>query len=487
MALMTRAGSMLTAFALAVLAAAQAEAGGFHISIIGGRRNAMLTNLAAPDDMTALFHNPAGLADLRGRRFHLFGSMNFLQNEFEVMALDPERFPEINPEGCGQGDADPCPWPIADDGYYEQAISPESTFGVLPFLGFSTDLGFVSRRLEDVVLSVGAYAPNLYGGTLSTEAPTRYFMTKGYFAVVSATLGLGWRVNRRLSLGFNVSYNYMRMVYGVRYSSIDVLTDEGEDPDWIADLVQQTYGDLDMSYEGEDHGMGWSVGALITPTDWMSIGLSFMVTQGPTFRGDLDLRSTRNPEVDLEEEFAGLGYSLPYGLEVEMPIPPAIGVGLNFTPLDWFEFGIDLRLWLYTVYTYQALRPLYRDDQTGIRPMTEASLSREKDYDLSTEIALGLLFRPFRTQPGLELMAGIGYDQSPVPDESFSLDNPSMSQVVASAGVRWQLHRNVRMSAAYMLLVYLRRDVTSSETSPPTNVRGQGLNHIPSLEIEVAF
>ncbi len=484
---MMRSKTALFVGCLVILAPVIAEAGGFHISIIGGRRNAMLTNLAAPDDMTALFHNPAGLADQRGRRFHLFGSMTFLQNEFEVMALDPERFPEINPEGCGEGDAEPCPWPINENGYYERAVSPESSFGILPFIGFSTDLGFISPRLEDVVLSIGAYAPNLYGGTLSSDAPTRYFMTKGYFAVISATLGLGWRINEHISVGFHVSYNYMRMVYGVRFSAIDVLTDEGEPPDAIARAVQDTFGDLDMDYMGEDHGMGWAIGMLINPTDWMSIGLSYMVQQGPRFRGDIEITSTRDEDADLVAEFGTFGYALPYGLEVEMPIPPALGIGVNFTPVDWFEFGIDFRLWLYTLYTYQALRPLYRDDAPPNRPMTEESLSREKDYDLSYEIALGLLFRPFRSQPGLELMAGIGYDQSPVPDESFSLDNPSLSQIVASAGIRWQVHRYVRLTAAYMLLVYLERDITTSETSPPTNVRGEGLNHIPSLELEVAF
>jgi phosphate-selective porin len=62
-----------------------------------------------------------------------------------------------------------------------------------------------------------------------------------------------------------------------------------------------------------------------------------------------------------------------------------------------------------------------------------------------------------------------------------------MSQVVAAAGVRWQVHHHVRLALAYMLLVYLARDVTTSETSPPTNVRGGGYNHIPSLEIEASF
>jgi long-subunit fatty acid transport protein len=481
----------IAAVTLAVvsLAPSLAMAGGFHISIIGTRRNAMLTNLAAPDDMTALFHNPAGLADRRGYRFHLFGSMNFLDNEFEVMALDPDRFPEINPAGCGEGDNDPCPWPVGDDGYYLDTIGPESSFGILPFIGFSTDLGFIDQRFEDVVFSVGAYAPNLYGGTLSSEAPTRYFMTSGYFAVISATAGIGWRINDYVSIGGHISYNYMRMKYGFRLSTIDVLVPEGEEPDSLSRIVQDAYGDIDLAYVGEDHGVGWSIGLLIRPTDWMSIGLSYLVSSTANFEGDLDLYTTR-PDSNIDD-FAMFGYALPERLEVEMPIPPAIGFGLNFTPAEWLEVGLDLRLWLYNMYKHQRMTPIYAPDAPGRQPMTEESLSRDKDNTLSFELALGALFRPFSRFPcrfrTLELMAGIGYDHSPVSDESFSLDNPSMSQIVVGAGLRWPISDHVRIGLAYMLLVYLRRDITTSETSPPTNVRGQGLNHIPSLEIEAAF
>jgi len=140
------------------------EAGGFHITIIGGRRNAMLTNIAKPDDLTALFHNPSGLGDLPGIRIHFFNSVTFLQNKFQLKALDPVRFPEINPVGCGETGNDPCPWPIDADGYYSKRISPESTFGILPFLGFSTDLGFIRKSLRNLVFAIASYAPNFYGG-----------------------------------------------------------------------------------------------------------------------------------------------------------------------------------------------------------------------------------------------------------------------------------------------------------------------------------
>lgn len=461
-------------------------AGGFHISILGGRRTGMLTNLAAPDDVTALFHNPAGLADLSGTRVSLFSSMAFLSQEFHLQALDPVRFPEINPQGCEYAEGG-CPWPIGEDGYYSSAIGPESTFGVLPFFGASSDLAFIDPELEGVGVALAAYASNFYGGTLPEDAPTAYFMTKGYFLTASVTAGVGWRIDDWIALGANLSYNYMQMSYGQKLSLIDVLTEEGEEPDIVARLAQMMLGDVLLDYTGVDHGLGWTASALISPLDWLSIGLTYSGATSAAFTGDVTLEAL-GPEGDRFEQFlTDLGYDLPYGLEVEMPIPPSFQVGINLVPARWIEIGVDFRLWLYTLYDRQIIRPLYREEAEGERPMTEENLSRDKHYDLSYEAALGLLLRPLGCLPGLEWMAGFGYDQSPVPDEHFSIDNPSLNQLVFSTGIRWQIEDHWQVTATYMLLKYLERDVTNSQTSPPTNVRGSGTNHLPALEITASF
>ncbi len=478
LALLAAAASLACALAAPRLALA----GGFHISIIRGRRNGMMANIAAPDDLTAIFHNPAGLADRRGLRLGLFGSVTFLSQEFEMMALDPERFPEINPAGCGEA----CPWPIGEDGYYTRPITPESTFGALPFLGFASDLGSLHPRLRDVVVSVAGYAPNFYGGTLPDDAPTAYYMTDGYFLVASATFGLGWRLSDHLSLGFNVSYNYMQLIYGQKLSFVDVLTGEGEAPGGLAELMQDIYGDILLGYTGLDHGAGCTASALVRPTGWLSLGFAFSWSTAPRFEGPLELSPTREGAPGLEEVEA-FGYDLPRRLEVGMLIPPSLGFGVSVAPLDWLEVAADLRLWLYNLYDHQTMRPIYGADQTGIHPMTEESLSREKEYDLSYEVALGFLFRPLRGRRDLELMLGLAYDQSPVPDEYFSLDNPALSQAILSAGARWQVTDHWRVMAAYMAIFYLERDITTSLTSPPTNVRGRGFNHIPSVEVEYLF
>jgi long-subunit fatty acid transport protein len=72
----TLISSLLLAATLGCLMPSSARAGGFTMTVMGGRRTGMLANLARPDDMTALFHNPAGLGHIK--RLSLMGDFSLL-------------------------------------------------------------------------------------------------------------------------------------------------------------------------------------------------------------------------------------------------------------------------------------------------------------------------------------------------------------------------------------------------------------------------
>ena len=84
-------------------------------------------------------------------------------------------------------------------------------------------------------------------------------------------------------------------------------------------------------------------------------------------------------------------------------------------------------------------------------------------------------------------MFGGGYDRSPIPDETFSIDNPALSHVKFSVGVRWRINPRWRLALTYFLVVFLKRDITTSETKPPTNLRVSGATHTPAVEMTYTF
>jgi len=474
-----------------VLAPAPVQAGGFSISILGARRTGMMTNLAAPDDLTALFHNPAGLADQPGWRFHVSGSSTFMSTSFHMQALDPVRFPEINPAGCGTAGQPACPWPIDATGYYQQDIKPNSYFGVLPYVGGSRDLGFLGRRGRDVVVSLAVTAPNLYGANLPADAPTAYNFRKGFFAVASVQAGAGWKVTDWLNVGGSLAYNYMLLTYSQRISLADTLRGANPTPDDVAlaDQAQGLLGDLMLDYQGTDHGVGWNLGILVRPRRWCSFGFSYNGATSPVFAGPITLKSINFATVDLNEVVSGFDIKLPRKLRVTMGIPHSVQFGLNFVPRRdrLVEIGLDYRLWLYNLLGRQTIEPIYDPTVPGREPMTTDSLSKNKDYGPSWELAAGVLWRPLRARPGLELMLGAGFDKSPVPDRWFSLDNPAMNQLCVTAGVRWQVTRRYRVAATYLFDAYLPRDIRTSAASPPMNVKGSGIGHTPRVEVEAVF
>lgn len=444
----------------------------------------MLSNLGRPDEPTALIHNPAGLADQAGTQVYFFLSPTFLSLDMDMQALDPQRFPEINPAGCGTQGQPACPWPIDDAGYYTRKIRPERYFGVLPYVGASTDLGFIDRRARDVVVALSVHAPNFYGAYFPAEAPSAYNFIGGMFLMTGATVGAGWRINRFVSIGASLSYHYMYISMSQKLSVVDLVRPQ------LAQLAQLAIGDIRLDYEGTDHGVGWGAGMLLTPLPWLNIGLGYSGASSPHFVGDVHLTSLSKYATDeeaLRDLARDLGYKLPRQLTVQMTIPPALAAGVNVAIGPRVEIGVDIRFWLYNLYKRQVITPGYDPDDKGEEPITEEGLSRDKDYHLSYQLTVGAMVRPWRSMQQLELMAGVGYDQSPIPDETLSLDNPSLSQAKLTTGLRWQIDARWRVSATYMLVIYLPVDVRNSRTHPPTNVRGAGLSHSPAVAVTCRF
>jgi long-chain fatty acid transport protein len=461
---------------LATIHPGRAEAGGFSVTQFGSRRTGMLANMGAPDEATALFHNPAGLADQHGWRLHLSSSMVFADSKFKLVALDPTRFPEI----------DANEWPVGSDGHYERIIEPLSTMGFLPYVGASRDLGAVNLR--DVVISVAVTAPNVYAGTLPESGPSSYFFIEGYFVVLSTIVGAGWRINDKISVGANVMYNYMRLSYAQRYSMADAL--RGRDNSGnaaLADAAQLILGDLRLDYTGVDHGFGWTLSLLYSPTSWLSIGAAYNDATDARFEGDVELSSYLQSKEGLDTVVKAFHYRLPTGLIVEMPIPPFISFGVNLHASRYFEVGADVRLWLYQVYKQQVLEPIY-DTEEGEAPFTKENLTRDKDYGLSYDVSLGVMVRPLPGRlPALELMAGGGFDKTPVPAENFTIDNPALDNWRVSTGVRYRFSCGLRVAATYIYLGYIERVITDSAQWPPLNGRGFGSSHTPRLELEYHF
>ena len=469
-------------------------AGGFTQTSFGGRRDGMQANLGNPDDLTALFHNPAGLALQPGIRIHVSASLGLAQQSFQIKAHDQEKYPEIY-KNCEGGDwsSPSCDWPVAPDGYYADAIPPEKSVGGLPYIGLSSDLGFLGRRGKDFVVSVALTAPLFFGAYLPEDAPTAYNLIGGYFLVLSATAGVGWKAHPKLSFGASIYYNHMRISLAQKLSLMGAIPMDKASSAEIAliKFAQKSLGDLRMDYDGVDHGVGWAMGLLAQPLKGFRIGLAYTGAKNAYFEGPVSFTAQseaakKNPSA-LTTALNVAGYKLPKALEIEIPIPHAVQGGLNVQLSPHLEVGFDVRVWLYNLIERQALVPVYDPNEKGKEPLTEEGLSRNKDYNISYQVCGGLMFRPYGLDDTLEIMFGIGYDHSPTPGKTFTMDNAATTAVKVSFGLRWRMFERWRISATYFLNLGEPLDIQNSQTNPPTNVRGGGIAHSPGLELEYVY
>ena len=480
----SRASKLLALIALlCAQAATSAEslAGGFTITTMGGRRNGGFANLASPDDPTAIFHNPAGLPDLEGHRLHTSMSYYLSRTRFQMEALDPARFPEIDRQE----------WPVRQsDNYYDRTLTPDRTFGVVPFLGATFDLGAINPDWDHAAAGIALYLPAFVGATMPERAPSAYHIVDGFFGVGGVSFAAGWRLHRMLSIGASVTYMYMRAQKKQRISITDSVTPAGQTPDAMTLLGHRMVGDITLDYTGIDHGAGWGVAVLFTPAPWISMALNYQGGTKPELEGDVSFR-VADPKA-LETALDLFGYRLPRRLMVEMAFPHSINAGFVLKPTRWFEFAVDLRTWLYQLFDTQKVEPIYESDVSDDqKPFTSDNLSADKNYTLSYEICVGVLARPFHAWGSLlrtlEVMAGFSYDQSPVPDETFSFDNPSLSSYNVGLALRWQVTKRWRPSLTLAQYYYVERHVTNSTLAIPANGRGKGYAFVPGFELEYTF
>ena len=121
----------------------------------------MLAVVGKPDDLTAVFHNPAGLTLQSGTQFY-FSLSNFI--------LDL---------GLKMYDSDGKLRP------FDHEITPKLSYGAIPFIGVSSDLGTERFRL-----AFALYAPNAYGASLPLTSPPRYHATQALLCQAGPPLRL---------------------------------------------------------------------------------------------------------------------------------------------------------------------------------------------------------------------------------------------------------------------------------------------------------
>lgn len=422
------------------LTVARADAGGFGIPDVGVRRTAMGAVIGRPDEGAAIYHNPAGLLLQHGWHLYLSGGLAIVRSTFQLHAWDQsDRFLGVTPGA---------------DGYYAP-VRPSRALGVIPMLA-------VTGEVLPGKLAIGAavYVANAQGAGFPEDAVTRYHLIDGYVIAPQAVLAASYQLLPTLAIGASAGVLNVR-IHGRR--DVFPIVDG-------ADLSNLTGSSPELVLDGSGWAPSWMVGAFGRPHP--------RVTWGATITGRVDATMSGPVTITYSDDASNPGDQLVGQQSTTQLLPWAFMAGANVDLTPHVEIGAEGRYWLYRQYKKQ------HTDVVGI--FLVRSLETIKDYNDSWQVSGGVRVHDLPAAPHLELMAGTHYDRTPAPSNTLTLDQPTFRHIGLHTGLRYT-HGRYRIGASYLRYFYLVPTVTDSTTTPPTNFRGSGANHIITVSVEASL
>ncbi|HNZ04490.1 MAG TPA: outer membrane protein transport protein [Myxococcota bacterium] len=439
-----RFGKLLFALlmALSMAVPGTALAGGYSNLDFGGRRMGMFAVVGKPDDLTAVFHNPAGLTLQSGTQLY-FSLSNF------VLDLGLKLYDS-------KGDLRP----------YDHEITPNLSYGAIPFIGVSSDLGTERFRLAFAI-----YAPNAYGASLPVEEATRYHATQALFVSGRATVAAAYDFNDHITVGASLSllYTYLMAQRYLNTTMLPSASDVQNDPKYDArfnSLEENMNSDIILDIQGDNVTWAFDVGILVKPVKSLSIGLVFSSGSELELRGDVKATWAKDGSLVGKTKQT-----------TSMIIPLSIRAGINWAIVPNFEIAADVSYWHYQ--TNQMQVSALDDKIAGLSGFTDP-----KNFGNSWNWCVGILYRPI---PELDLMAGYQMDYTPNPTSTMSLENPGVDQKGFSVGGRWRINDHWRISLAYVHNWFNLIDVQDSIGTPPANAKGHGANNEFAFDFQYRF
>ncbi len=419
--------------------AANVRAGGFAQLDMGATRAAMQTVVAGIDDATAIYHNPACLIGQHGTRFYLAATSFFLNGRFKIRDYA---------------------------GNESNWIKPDRYFGFSPFIGLTSDL-----NSDNWAAGAALYFPNAYGADMPENSPTRYALTDGLFITAYFTPTLSYRLTPKLSVGLGVSYVYVDLS-GTRRLHGDVL---------LGDILLSEYPDAEEDWEleltGREHSYNWDVGLLWKPIPRLRLGLTYSAERELSLSGEANITDVNpdvNPDSDLIQILVALIGKNSVDVEVNMLIPRNLRLGVQYDASDKWTLGFDVVWWDYSRYEEQ------RITTDPVIPMFD--LTTEKNYSDSYQIDLGARYR---ISANTNVLAGLMYDWSPIPDESYSLESPTSDIFCYSLGVSRNLGDSLEATVAWSHNFY--KDKRIDEVNYKPNIRPIGEAQMYEVAIDLAY
>jgi long-chain fatty acid transport protein len=387
--------------------AGPAYGSGFALYEAGARSSALAGAVVArADDLSAIFYNPAGLVQLPGFRI-MGGFSTFLPRAEIVTHLGPV------------------------------ATTNQLQSGALFAPHFFTSYQVAER----VWLGLGLNSPFGLGIQYASNWPGNINVIQANIQTLNLNPTLALKVTDYLSFGAGLDIMYFEL--GMKRV-----------------LPIPFLGPQMLDLQGASWGVGFNLGLLFKPLDYLSLGVSYR----SQIRQHLEGKARFRPFNSLDSEASG-----------SIILPDMIFTGIMIRPLKTLsaEGGI---IWTH----WELFRQL---DIKFSNPL--GTLSEPKDWHNTWRGQLGV---EYEALPWLALRAGYAFENEPMPDRSADYLVPSTDRrhnFSCGLGFRW---RAATLDLAYTMVLMMNRTVNNSQAAGvlPSDFQGR-LSHVVVMSLGYKF
>ena len=430
--------SLSLGLCLTVASLETARAGAFYLPERGARALSLGgAFIAGADDMNAQWLNPAALTRLNdGLNLYLdlaiiFGDQTFdRQDDAEVMRKDPtyaDGFPTASDHGG----------PFPD-----------------PSLGIATNFG-----LKDFMFAFGVYGP--YAGTnkWDEDGPQRYSLVSLDALELFAQVSIAYRPIPRLSLGVGLQWVVTSLTQRLVISAYPGVFGWSEERDLEAFAEVKAADSFTPSA---------NLGALVSPTDMLDIGLSAQLPASVEASGKLKVNT---PSHYYFSDVTVRGDNIDVALD--FPLILRLGVRLHDPHAPDAKGDLAAELWsveaafVYELWSTQdkiAVSPgkggIAFENVPGIGTYNVKAFAIEQDYQDVYSLRLGASFRPGLGPVTVRL--GGCYESGAPPDQTLTVLDIDGDKVEVGLGGTLHLG-SVYLDLAAAWIETFERTVTNSE------------------------
>ena len=195
-------------------------------------------------------------------------------------------------------------------------------------------------------------------------------------------------------------------------------------------------------YEMDGSGLDWGYNLAFTYKPMKDTNVAL------TYRSNIDLHVKGNASKVMN----GLGTYTTSDVKVSLPVPAAMNLAISHTynNATTVEFVFERNMWS----SYKNLD--FNFDDTAAEAVSGGVIS--KNWKDSNAYRLGLTHKYNK----ITAMAGIAYDETPVPNETINYENPDSNGKIVSLGGRYEISPNMSVGLAGLVSFKDNRSVNNS-------------------------